>query len=152
MHAIIDERMDDDLRIRLHRVSTDVSDPADQFIQTFKLTRHIFDYDPISPYADKEECEPFDLQAHDETWGDMQRLLDDGIYPKAFAVIESPVLMLHGQYDPHPGRMILDSLLPYIPQLEYHELERCGHSPWIEKSARQDFFSFMGEWLETRSR
>ena len=54
MQATIEERTDDDLRDRLRLVSIDTTDPADQFIQTFKLTRHIFDYDPIKPYADQE--------------------------------------------------------------------------------------------------
>ena len=147
LQATIEDRMDDDLRDRICRASADAVEPADQFIQTFKLTRHIFDYDPINPYADKEEFEPFDLQAHGETWSDMRRLQDNGTYPGAFAAIDSPVLMLHGQYDPHPGKMIRDSLLPYLPQLEYHEYERCGHSPWIERFAREEFFSVIREWL-----
>ncbi|MBT8081906.1 MAG: alpha/beta hydrolase [Gammaproteobacteria bacterium] len=151
MQATIEERTDDDLRDRIRRVSTHATDPADQFIQVCKLTRHIFDCDPIEPYADKDESEPFDLQAHDETWNDMRRLQDDGTYPRAFTAIESPVLMLHGQYDPHPGTMIRDSLLPYVPQLEYHEYERCGHSPWIEKSTRDVFFADVCEWLKERS-
>ena len=151
MQANIEERMSDDVRDRIRRVSAGATDPADQFIQIFKLTRHMFDYDPIGPYADKEEYEPFDLRAHDETWTDMQRLQDDGTYPKAFAAIESPVLMIHGQYDPHPGKMIRDSLLPHLPQLEYRELEDCGHSPWIEKSAREPFFASVCEWLERQT-
>ena len=151
MQATIEERIDDDMRDRIRRVSTDATDPADQFIQTFKLTRHIFDYNPVNPYADKEESEPFDLKAHDETWSDMRRLQDDGTYPNAFATIESPVLMLHGQYDPHPGTMIRDNLLPYLPQLEYHQYKDCGHSPWIEKSAREVFFSAICEWLRRKT-
>jgi len=151
MQATIEERMDDDLRNRIRRVASHTTDPADQFIQTFKLTRHIYDYDPADPYADKEESEPFDLRAYEETWGDMRTLQDDGVYPGAFAAIESPVLMLHGEYDPHPGKMIRDNLLAYLPQLEYHEYERCGHSPWIEKSAREEFFSTLCEWLQGKS-
>jgi pimeloyl-ACP methyl ester carboxylesterase len=147
MQATIEERMDDDVRDQIRQLSTDSTDPAEQFIRTFKLTRHIFDYDPIGPYADKEEYEPFDLKAYDETWSDMRRLQDDGIYPNAFAAIESPVLMMHGDYDPHPGRMIRNSLLPFVPRLEYRDLKRCGHSPWIEKSTRDLFFSSICEWL-----
>ena len=48
MQATIKERMDDDVRDNLRRLSTQVSDPAEQFMQTFKLTRHIFDYDPLA--------------------------------------------------------------------------------------------------------
>jgi pimeloyl-ACP methyl ester carboxylesterase len=75
-------------------------------------------------------------------------LQDYGTYPSAFAAIESPVLMMHGQYDPHPGKMIRDSLLPFIPQLEYQEYDYCGHNPWIERSAREPFFSGGYQWLE----
>lgn len=150
MRATIEQRIDDQLRDRIRRVSVEPADPADQFMRTFKLTRHVFDYDPISPYAE-EEYEPFDLKAHDETWSDMQRLQDDGTYPKAFAAIESPVLMMHGQYDPHPGKMIRDRLLPFIPRLEYCEFEHCGHSPWIEKSTRELFYSGICEWLGRRT-
>jgi len=69
------------------------------------------------------------------------------VYPKAFSAISSPVLMLHGTYDPHPGRMILASLKPHIPQLEYCEWERCGHYPWREKAVRELFFSTLRDWL-----
>lgn len=70
-----------------------------------------------------------------------------GAYPAAFAAIVSPVLMLHGTYDPHPGAMIRDSLLPYLPQIEYREWERCGHSPWRERHARDEFLTVLKRWL-----
>jgi pimeloyl-ACP methyl ester carboxylesterase len=151
MQATIEDRMDDDLRDQLRRMSTEFADPADRFIRTFKLTRHLFDFDPINPYPDKGESEPFDLDAHEETWNDMAKLQAEGTYPRAFGVIESPVLMLHGHYDPHPGNMIRNSLLRHLPQLEYQEWERCGHSPWIEKSAREAFFTAICEWLTSKT-
>jgi pimeloyl-ACP methyl ester carboxylesterase len=151
MQATIEQRMNDDLRRRIGQLSAKGMDPAERFIQAYKLTRHIYDYEPIKPYADKEEYEPFDLAAHNETWNDICRLQDAGLYPDAFNVIESPVLMLHGAFDPHPGKMIRDSLLPYIPQLEYREYERCGHSPWVEKSAHEAFFHDVRDWLDRKS-
>jgi len=91
--------------------------------------------------------EPFDVRAHTETWADMVRLQEAGVYPAAFAAITSPVLMLHGMYDPHPGPMIRASLTPYLPQLEYREWERCGHWPWGEKYVHDEFFALLHEWL-----
>ena len=152
MQMTIEDRMDDDLRNKLRRMSAEHTDPADRFIRAFKLTRHLFDFDPIDPYPDKEESEPFDMVAYEETWNDMARLQADGTYPDAFRAIESPVLMLHGQYDPHPGDLIRDSLLRHLPQLEYREWARCGHSPWIERFAREEFFSAICEWLASNTR
>ena len=82
-----------------------------------------------------------DFRGHIETWDDMMRLQADGTYPAAFGSITAPVTMLHGDHDPHPGRLIRDGLRPHIPHLEYVELERCGHTPWIERHAREDFFA-----------
>jgi pimeloyl-ACP methyl ester carboxylesterase len=88
--------------------------------------------------------------AHEETWADMARLQRDGIYPAAFAAIGAPVLMLHGNADPHPGRLISEDLRTYIPHLEYQELPKCGHSPWLERQARQAFFETLKAWLAAR--
>jgi len=89
----------------------------------------------------------FDAKAHIETWNDMLRCQKEGIYPQAFPLITSPVLMLHGAYDPHPGKMIRDSLIPFIPRLEYHEFENCGHCPPRERQAKAAFFKLLSAWL-----
>ncbi len=96
--------------------------------------------------ADDESLEDDERGRH-ETWDDMLRVQADGVYPAEFRAIRSPVLMLHGAYDPHPGAMIRDSLAPFIAQLEYYEWERCGHYPWREHHARDDFFARMRAWL-----
>jgi pimeloyl-ACP methyl ester carboxylesterase len=80
----------------------------------------------------------------------MLRLQEEGVYPAAFAAIETPVLMLHGAADPHPGEMIRASLEPFLPQLEYHEWAPCGHYPWLERAVRDEFFAVMGDWLGRR--
>jgi pimeloyl-ACP methyl ester carboxylesterase len=103
-------------------------------------------FDPV-PAARNPENPPFDMQAHKETWQDMLRCQDVGLYPEKFSAIVSPVLMLHGDYDPHPGEMIRESLLPYLPQLEYRQFEQCGHKPAVERHARQAFFAVMRRWL-----
>jgi pimeloyl-ACP methyl ester carboxylesterase len=43
----------------------------------------------------------------------------------------------------------LESLRPYLPQIEYHKWERCGHYPWLEKHVHEEFFSLLSSWLTT---
>ena len=69
------------------------------------------------------------------------------MYPVAFAAITSPVLMLHGTYDPHPGQMIRASLAPFLPHLEYREWECCVHHPYCQQFVRDEFFAVLREWL-----
>lgn len=92
-----------------------------------------------------------DARAFDETWSDVLRLQSEGLYPAAFAAIRSPVLMLHGAEDPHPGRLTRDDLRAYIPHLEYRELRECGHSPWLERQARGEFFFILEGWLRAQT-
>jgi len=80
----------------------------------------------------------------------MVRLQTEGVYPAAFAAIDVPVLMMHGSFDPHPGRMIYDGLRRFLPQLEFYELERCGHYPWVERHAAKPFFQVTLRWLAER--
>jgi pimeloyl-ACP methyl ester carboxylesterase len=88
-----------------------------------------------------------DARGHEETWADVMRLQADGIEPAAFAAITVPVLMLHGDHDPHPGASTRDVLRDQIPQLEYVELARCSHSPWRERHGRDPFFTALRAWL-----
>ena len=107
-------------------------------------------YEPVPDEIELPESEPFDMKGHTETWQDMMRCQEDGLYPQSFTSIEVPVIMLHGSDDPHPGTMIRDILRRYIPHLEYHEFQRCGHDPEVEKYARDDFFALMKDWLKNR--
>jgi pimeloyl-ACP methyl ester carboxylesterase len=97
------------------------------------------------------DVDVLDAQAHEQTWADMVKLQRDGVYPAAFAAIDVPVLMLHGDVDPHPGSLIAEDLRKYIPHLEYLELAKCGHSPWLERQAKRRFFSSLEAWMGART-
>jgi pimeloyl-ACP methyl ester carboxylesterase len=151
MKEILRERTDVGLQERLARVTASTNDAADLHMKKQKLTRDLSVYDRAEPWPEKQEYEPLDVRAHRETWDDMMRLQSDGTYPQAFTAITSDVLMVHGNYDPHPGPMIHASLRPFIRRLDYRELDRCGHSPWLERLARDEFFSTLKTWLLARS-
>ena len=85
-----------------------------------------------------------------QSWADMVNCQETGIYPQSFTSIDVPVLMLHGEDDPHPGRMIREVLVKHIPQLEYHEFPKCGHNPEIERYARADFFQIYLQLVKCR--
>lgn len=144
---ILDERVNAELRRKLDRVPDEFPDPDEQMARKYELMHPLYTYESDVPCEDWSYGEPLDIRAHTETWENMVKLQEEGIYPRAFSAIRSPVLMLHGANDPHPGRMIRDSLTPHIPQLEYVEFDKCGHYPWSEKYARHEFFKTLNQWL-----
>jgi pimeloyl-ACP methyl ester carboxylesterase len=148
MRQILDRRMSEDLRRRLENLEREYPDSGERLRLQFDLIRPLYEYDPVPD--DREDTTEFDSRAHTETWRDMVRLQETGVYPAVFTSIHSPVLMLHGDYDPHPGKMIRQSLEQYIPYLEYHEFSQCGHSPWRERKVKGEFFAVMREWLKNK--
>lgn len=134
--------------LREHRVNATDHDEQDRlFAERGALAGRAQSFDPI-PDPDPDDAGlPGDAQGHDETWTDVLRLQADGIEPASFAAIEVPVLMIHGDHDPHPGPATRDTLRSVIPQLEYIELPQCGHTPWRERHAREQFYNELRIWL-----
>jgi pimeloyl-ACP methyl ester carboxylesterase len=142
--ARVRARTDASLQQRLDRLAHKVADPDERLAITANLLLPVYSHDLVT---DDLECERCDARAHRETWADMERLQKAGVYPQAFSAVRSPVLMLHGTDDPHPGSMIRASLEPYLPQLEYREWEQCGHYPWLERAVQNEFFQVLRSWL-----
>lgn len=137
-----------DLADLLSAVAREQPDPDRQLQAMAEMTLPLYSVDPIDTEL---EVVRFDGRGHQETWRDMLRVQHEGRFPAAFAAIRAPVLMIHGACDPHPGALVRDSLAPHLPQIEYRELPRCGHYPWMERHAREEFYGVLLEWLGRRS-
>lgn len=142
-----EQRITEEMREHLRNLEAECLQPAERIRRMQQVFSRADDYEPIVGRNEQDMAPDFDLEAHTETWNDMLRLQAEGVYPEAFGRIKSPVLMMHGDHDPHPGRMIEAVLRRHMPQLEYHELARCGHSPWNERHARDEFFAVLRSWL-----
>jgi pimeloyl-ACP methyl ester carboxylesterase len=143
----LDAKLTPSDRAEIARLERDEPDANRQLAMIGHLMTRVYGYD-VEEIAMNTHV--LDAQAHEQTWADMVRLQRDGVYPAAFAAIEVPVLMLHGDVDPHPGSLIAEDLRRYIRHLEYVELARCGHSPWLERQARGAFFSSLEAWIGIR--
>jgi pimeloyl-ACP methyl ester carboxylesterase len=144
MNEIMAERTTPELQATLDAISSEVKEPDEALRLRAELKNKLYEYDALDM---PDETIAVDARSNQETWGDLVRLQEERVYPAAFSAIKSPVLMLHGAHDPHPGPLIRDSLMPHIPHLEYVELGRCGHDPWRERYGRDEFFRVLREWL-----
>lgn len=149
MHEILAERIDGDLRRRVKAIQAEITDPDERLRKQFSLVQPLYCWDLVDPHPDS--FRHFDAQAHRESWDDLIRLQESGRYPAAFSAIRCPVAMFHGNYDPHPGRMIRDGLRPFLSHLEYREFQHCGHFLWNEREATPDFFAELRQWLRERA-
>jgi pimeloyl-ACP methyl ester carboxylesterase len=145
MEAIRQQRMDETFRKRLEQAPRKYPNPNTRLAVLGGLYQQLDSVDLIDVKNHLHGC---DAKAHEQTWADMVRLQKAGVYPAAFAAIRCPVLMLHGEDDPHPGTLIRDSLLPHLPQLQYVSWPHCGHYPWLEKAACGPFYTTLTDWLK----
>ena len=104
-------------------------------------------FDELRSRAGYKAMLEVDFRGFQETWDDAVRLQRVGREPAAFRAISCPVLMLHGDDDPHSGGSISTTLRRYIPQLEYRSYPRCGHVPWRERHARERFLLDLRAWI-----
>jgi pimeloyl-ACP methyl ester carboxylesterase len=63
-------------------------------------------------------------------------------------LIECPVVAIHGDYDPHPYRGVAEPLSRVLGAFRMILLKKCGHYPWKEQYARDDFYSILTQELQ----
>ena len=68
------------------------------------------------------------------------RLRSSGELLQLGAQITCPVLAIHGDYDPHPWQGVAEPLAEVIGDFRLIRLPRCGHQPWRERLARDEFY------------
>ncbi len=134
----IQQRITPEIRAQLESIGNDIPNPDERLAAMGKIIQPIYYYS-LLPEEPDDEITP-DARAHHQTWDDMINQQKQRRYPATFANIKNPVLMLHGDFDPHPGVQIRDQLIEYMPQLEYVEFANCGHYPWQESQTQDKFY------------
>jgi pimeloyl-ACP methyl ester carboxylesterase len=74
-------------------------------------------------------------------WPAASELRATGELLRIVARIRCPVVAIHGDYDPHPADGVREPLTQVLIDFRMIVLERCGHSPWRERYAADDFYA-----------
>lgn len=73
-------------------------------------------------------------------WDEACELRQKQVLLQMAKMIRCPVVAIHGEWDPHPAEGVNDPLAKVIPDFRFVLLEKCGHRPWIERAAQEDFY------------
>lgn len=77
---------------------------------------------------------------HAKVWAEAQELRCSGRLLDIAKHIRCPVVAIHGDHDPHPAEGVEKPLSSVLRESRFILLERCGHEPWRERYARDEFF------------
>ncbi len=97
-------------------------------------------YDPISG---ESEAVHHSYAIYRGVWKDAENLRKSGELLELAKQVRCPVVALHGDYDPHPAEGVCTPLSAVVPDFRFILLEKCGHMPWIERQARQSFYTVL---------
>lgn len=65
--------------------------------------------------------------------------------------IQCPVVAIHGDYDPHPAEGVIKPLISILNDFQFILLKNCGHKPWMERWARDEFYQILGNELKIKN-
>jgi len=110
-----------------------------------KLLSGADSYDPL-PYDDEIlECR-YDI--YQGVWERASELRSSGKLLELGKSIQCPVVAIHGDYDPHPAEGVVEPLSRVLKDFRLILLEKCGHRPWLERSARDRFYNILKQEVQ----
>ena len=86
---------------------------------------------------------PFDETMFARIWNEASSLRREGKLLSLLRDIKCPVYVVHGDSDPHPVEGVAEPLSEAGITPDVFVLSRCGHSPFLEKHAKDEFYSIM---------
>ena len=84
---------------------------------------------------------------YQRVWPEAAALRRSGRLLALASEIRCPVVAIHGDHDPHPALGVEEPLSSLLADFRLILLERCGHTPWLERWAREEFYEVLREEL-----
>lgn len=97
-------------------------------------------YNEVRVHSSREKVQ---YTIYKKVWGEAAQVRRSGQLLKAGRKIKCPVVAIHGDYDPHPYKGVKVPLMSTLKIFRFVLLKKCGHSPWLEKYAKKDFYKFL---------
>jgi len=142
-------RLSEQERAEFDFICKTFSDPETQdkntlFARLGALASKADAYDPETDKPEEIECRADIFQG---VWPDAAELRSSGKLLKLGNDIKCPVVAIHGDYDPHPAEGVQKPLAAVLKSFRFILLKHCGHKPWIERRAKDEFFQVLRQEL-----
>jgi pimeloyl-ACP methyl ester carboxylesterase len=103
-------------------------------------------FDPLLPGNETIWCR-YDI--YESVWPEASEMRRSGRFLEFAKKIKCPVVAIHGDYDPHPADGVKEPLSRVLPDFKFVLIEHCGHNPWNERHARDEFYRVLQSEIYT---
>ena len=94
------------------------------------------------------ETLPGNPDIYQKVWAEASKIRRSRKLLNLGKMIRCPVVAIHGDYDPHPAVGVQEPLSRVLQDFRFILLEKCGHHPWFERQAKQQFYDVLGKEIE----
>ncbi|MBN1427273.1 MAG: alpha/beta hydrolase [Anaerolineae bacterium] len=152
LHSTRMSRLSEEERAAFGATIAALGDPAtgDKSMLLARLGELASKADAYDPIPDEfEEVDRIGLQGDTfhQVWNVAAEMRRSGELLTLGRRIECPVVAIHGDFDPHPAEGIEKPLAAVLGDFRFILLERCGHTPWIERQAQDAFYRILEKEL-----
>lgn len=84
-----------------------------------------------------------DLTIYQSVWPEASKLRETNELINCSDKIKCPVVAIHGEYDSHPIDGVERPLSDNLIDFKMIRIEKCGHTPWKERYAKDIFFKIL---------
>jgi pimeloyl-ACP methyl ester carboxylesterase len=102
-------------------------------------------YDPLA--ADKSDLVGLQGDLYQSVWQEAAEMRRNGQLLALSQHLTCPVVALHGDYDPHPAEGVQLPLSTMLKNFRFVLLKNCGHTPWLERQAKGNFYRILKKEL-----
>ncbi len=99
--------------------------------------------DFFHPCAYDDSALELDARQYQAVWPQAERARREGQWLRAAEKLTCPLTVLHGRQDPHPLQGVLEPLAQCGQAPQVFVLEKCSHSPFAERYARDKFYRLL---------
>lgn len=141
------QRMSQEERDRYHQLrGLMVEDDDEKWLREYgELVSRVSAYDMLEESGPDVEV----LQdINQSVWSEADRMRRTGELLGLAEKIACPVAAIHGDYDHHPYQGVKEPLSRELDDFRFILLEKCGHYPWKERDAREEFFRVLREEID----
>jgi pimeloyl-ACP methyl ester carboxylesterase len=124
---------------------TALEDPAtpDKDALFARLGKLITGADSCEPLSQDSEILEYRYDIYKNVWPQAVEMRRSGRLLELGGRIKCPVVAIHGDYDPHPVAGVNEPLSRILKDFRFFLLEKCGHYPWMERQARNEFYTIL---------
>jgi pimeloyl-ACP methyl ester carboxylesterase len=124
-----------DLQLSLN--DPNLRDKLSVFARFGQLMSKADSFDVVQERGSAIEYHP---DTYERVWSEAKELRRSGELLRMGERIQCPVVAIHGDYDPHPADGVRIPLARVLKDFRFELLPKCGHTPWLERHARDRFY------------